>query len=79
MAKGKVTRREFLQYAEIAGFAALAAPWLAGCGAPAPVCSGSAEEAAAVRSQLQRWKVLRTSRATAPSSPCAVKAAQRSL
>jgi peptide/nickel transport system substrate-binding protein len=49
MAKGKVSRRRFLQYAEIAGFAAVAAPWLAGCttGAPAQVAPGSAEEAAA--------------------------------
>jgi len=44
----KVTRREFIQYAEIAGFAALAAPWLAACGAPAPAPAGpAAEEAAA--------------------------------
>jgi len=49
MANGKVTRREFLQYAEIAGLAAVAAPWLAGCGtaAPSQVAPGAAEEAAA--------------------------------
>lgn len=49
MATGKVTRREFLRFAEIAGFTALAAPWLAACGAPAPapVAPGAAEEVAA--------------------------------
>jgi peptide/nickel transport system substrate-binding protein len=49
MSKGKVSRREFLQFAEIVGFTALAAPWLAACSAPAgaPGVPGAAEEAAA--------------------------------
>jgi peptide/nickel transport system substrate-binding protein len=49
MSKGKVSRRKFLQFAEIAGFTALAAPWLAACGAPvgAPGVPGATEEAAA--------------------------------
>ena len=43
----QVTRREFLKYAEVAGFAALAAPWLAACGQPAgpPVAPAAPEGA----------------------------------
>src|SRR5262245_23438518 len=43
----RITRREFLQYAEIAGFAALAAPLLAACGQPgAPAASEAAPASA---------------------------------
>ena len=44
----KVTRREFLQYAEIVGLTALAAPWLASCAQPAaPATDGAAAPAEA--------------------------------
>ena len=46
----KISRRRFLQYAEIAGFAALAAPWMAACApaaAPAAPQASSAEAPAA--------------------------------
>ncbi len=45
---GKLSRRRFLQYAEIAGFATLAAPWLAACGAAAPAAPSAQQEEAAV-------------------------------
>ena len=47
--KRRVTRREFLRSAEIVGFAALAAPWLAACGQPAgaPAAAPEGGEAAA--------------------------------
>lgn len=46
----KISRRRFLQYAEIAGFAALAAPWMAACAPAAPAvpqAGGVAEAPAA--------------------------------
>ena len=46
----KISRRRFLQYAEIAGFAALAAPWMAACApaSPAVAPAGGAAAPAAV-------------------------------
>ncbi|MEZ4656257.1 MAG: ABC transporter substrate-binding protein [Caldilineaceae bacterium] len=49
----KVTRREFLQYAEILGAAALAAPWLAACGQPAPATSSEAPAPAAAEAPAE--------------------------
>ena len=46
----KISRRRFLQYAEIAGFAALAAPWMAACAPASPAVApagGAAAPAAA--------------------------------
>jgi len=49
LSKRRVTRREFLQYAEMLGVAALASPMLAACApaAPAPAAEATQPSAAA--------------------------------
>ena len=49
--KYQVSRRDFLKYTEMLGVAALAAPWLAACGAPAAPAESGSEAAAPVAAE----------------------------